>query len=82
MTNPEKLAHLNDVPVDIQAAIAGPVMRVREILALRPGGVIATPLRAGDSVDLLAGEARIGEGELSRSGGRPRVRMVRLGSER
>jgi len=81
MANPERLAHLNDVPVEIEAVIAGPVMRVREILALRPGGVIVTPWRAGDSIGVLAGDARIGEGELSR-GGRPRVRMVRLGSER
>jgi flagellar motor switch/type III secretory pathway protein FliN len=82
MTNAERLVRLDDVPVEIEAAIAGPVLRVREILALRVGRVIAAPSRAGDSVDLFAGGARIGDGELSRSGDRPVIRMVRFGSER
>jgi flagellar motor switch/type III secretory pathway protein FliN len=56
-------------------------MRVSEILALRVGSVIATPLRSGDSVEVFAGKASIGAGELSSNSNRTIIRMVRLGSK-
>jgi flagellar motor switch/type III secretory pathway protein FliN len=80
MKAPEQFSLLNDVPVDIEAAVAGPKMRVSEILALRPGSVISTGLRAGASIDVFAGRARIGAGEFSSNGQREVIRMVRFGS--
>jgi flagellar motor switch/type III secretory pathway protein FliN len=56
-------------------------MRVGEILALRPGSVISTGLRAGASIDVFAGRARIGAGEFSSNGQREVIRMVRFGSD-
>ena len=80
MKAPEQLSLLDDVPVDIEAAVAGPKMRVSEILALRAGSVIATGLRACESIDIFAGGARIGAGEFSTNDQRVVVRMVRFGS--
>jgi flagellar motor switch/type III secretory pathway protein FliN len=77
----EQFSLLDDVPVDVEAAVAGPRMRVSEILALRNGSVIATGLRVGESIDVFAGRARIGSGEFSRNGQREVIRMVRFGSK-
>ena len=79
MKAPEQLSLLDDVPVDIEAAVAGPRMRVSEILAWRAGSVISTGLRAGESVDVFAGRARIGAGEFSSNGQREVIRMVSFG---
>ena len=79
MKAPEQFSLLDDAPVDIEAAVAGPKMRVGEILALRVGSVISTGLRAGESIDVLAGRARIGAGEFSSDGQRDVIRMVRFG---
>ena len=68
--------------MDIEAAVAGPKMRVSEILAWRAGSVISTGLRAGETIDILRGRARIGAGELSSNGRGQVVRMVRFGSQR
>jgi flagellar motor switch/type III secretory pathway protein FliN len=81
MKAPEQFPMLHDVPIDIEAAVAGPRMRVSEILALRAGSVISTGLRAGESIDVFAGRARIGAGEFSSNGHRQVVRMVRFGSK-
>ena len=77
----EQFSLLDDVPVDIEAAVAGPRMRVSEILAWRPGSVVSTGLRAGESIDVFAGRARIGTGEFSSDGRREVIRMVRFGSQ-
>ena len=79
MKAPEQLSLLDDVPVDIEAAVTGPKMRVSEILALRAGSIIATGLRAGESIDVYAGRARIGAGEFSSNDERVVIRMVRFG---
>ena len=71
MKAPEQLSLLDDVPVDIEAA--------SEILALRAGSVVSTGLRAGESIDVFAGRARIGAGEFSSNGQREVIRMVRFG---
>ena len=81
MKAPEQLSLLNDVPVDIEAAVAGPRMRVSEILALRAGSVISTGLRSGENIDVFAGCARIGAGEFSSTDQRVVIRMVRFGSK-
>ncbi len=81
MKAPEQLSLLDDVPLDIEAAVAGPKMRVSDILALRVGSVISTGLRAGESIPVFAGRARIGAGEFSSHRQRVVIRMVRFGSE-
>jgi flagellar motor switch/type III secretory pathway protein FliN len=81
MTEPEHPVSFVDVPVDVEAAFAGPVMRVSELLALRVGSVVATPRCVGENIAVFAGGARIGAGELSSRSRRTVIRMVRFGSE-
>jgi len=80
MKAPEQLSLLDDMPVESEAAVAGPKMRVSEILAWRAGTVISTGVRAGESIDVFVGRARIGAGEFSSNGQREVIRMVRFGS--
>ena len=79
-----ELAHpvnFDDVPVEVEAALAGPAMRVGELLALRVGSLVATPRCVGENIALFAGGARFGAGELSNRNQRMVIRMVRFGSE-
>lgn len=69
-----------DVPLQVDAGISLPPMRVEDILALRPGAVVATTTPAGAAVQVYAGMARIAAGELSAAGSRVRVRISSLGS--
>jgi flagellar motor switch protein FliN/FliY len=80
MSDADRLSWLEDVPVEVEAVIAGPTLRVSQILALAEGSVIATPRRAGETVEILAAGAAIATGELSNAGPRTTVRLVRFGS--
>jgi flagellar motor switch/type III secretory pathway protein FliN len=66
--------------VEVEAAIAGPTMRVSQILALGEGSVVATARRAGETVEIFAAGAAIATGELSKAGPRTSVRLVSFGS--
>jgi flagellar motor switch/type III secretory pathway protein FliN len=78
----ERFAWVEDVQLTIEAVIPCRPIQVAEILALRPGAVISTPLAAGSNIDVFAGGARIGGGELSRTESRTIVRMAQFGSKR
>ena len=80
MMDPEHPPNFDDVPVEVEAAVAGPAMRVSELLALRVGSIVATPGCIGENIAVFAGGARIGAGELSNRDRRLALRMVRFGS--
>jgi flagellar motor switch/type III secretory pathway protein FliN len=71
-----ELARFMDVPLEIEALVEGPGLRVRDLLALKTGSVIETGLPAGDNVDVLAGRSPLGLGELTSSRGKVVVRML------
>ena len=75
MVNPE-LEHLFDIPLRIEACVPGPMMRVADLLALSVGGVVGAARAAGETVDVVAGGALIGAGEISGSNGCRSLRMV------
>ena len=72
------LARLLDLPFQVEATLRGPHLRVSQLLDLRVGSLISTPCAAGGNVDVFAGNAYIGSGELNVMNGRNAVRMVRL----
>jgi flagellar motor switch/type III secretory pathway protein FliN len=83
MTNtidPERLSWLGDVPLEVEVAIHCGRRRVSEIAPLQVGSLIPTPVGAGAEIEIFAGGARIGCGELSICGDRAMVRITRLGS--
>jgi flagellar motor switch protein FliN/FliY len=78
MSDPSALSHLFDIPLEVEALVEGFDLRVSELLALRVGSVIETRRAAGENVDLFAGDAYIGSGELTQIDGGIAVRMVKL----
>lgn len=64
MTVLEQIAHLSDVPIDIEVELGRRTLPLSGILALAPGSVIKMPRSAGENIDILAGGAFIGSGEI------------------
>jgi flagellar motor switch protein FliN/FliY len=60
----EEIAHLADVPIDIDVELGRKTMTLRAILALAPGGIVAMTRSAGENIDVLAGGRPIGSGEI------------------
>ena len=72
------LTRFLDVPLEIEALVEGPRLHVRDLLALKAGSVIETGVRAGENVGVIAGHSTLGVGELTASGGKVVVRMLRF----
>jgi flagellar motor switch protein FliN/FliY len=64
MTALEEIAHLSNVPIDIEVELDRRHMTVREILALKRGTVIKMIRSAGENIDLLIGGTVVGSGEI------------------
>lgn len=64
MTAFEEVAHLADVPLDVNAELDCTTMTVRDILDLDGGSVIRMHRSAGENIDLLFGGAVLGSGEI------------------
>lgn len=76
MANLAQVGHLLDVPLEVEAVVDGHALRVSELLELAVGSLVVTGRAAGESVDVLAGGAPLGSGELARANGHRVVRMV------
>ena len=79
MADLDRVSWLDDVPLEVEAVVPASSMPVNNVLALRPGSLISSLRLAGENIDLLAGQAKIGAGELSAGGIRTVMRLVRLG---
>jgi flagellar motor switch/type III secretory pathway protein FliN len=75
-----EVAHLLDIPLEVEAVVDGPVLRVSDLLSLGVGSVVATSLAAGENIDIFAGKAYIGAGELTSANSHSVVRMVKFKS--
>jgi flagellar motor switch protein FliN/FliY len=64
MTPIEIIGHLADIPIQIDVELGQRNMTVGDILALQKGSVIKMPRSAGDNIDILAGGALLGTGEI------------------
>lgn len=64
MTPLESIGHLADIPIQIDVELGQKNMAVGDILALQKGSVIKMPRSAGDNIDILAGGALLGTGEI------------------
>lgn len=76
------LARFMEVPLDVEALVEGPRLRVRDLLALRVGSVIETNRLAGENVDVVAGKSPLGVGELTAADGKVIVRVLRFQGEK
>jgi flagellar motor switch protein FliN/FliY len=64
MTALEEIAHLADIPIEVEIELARKTMALRDILGLSVGSVIKMPRSAGENIDILAGGTLIGSGEV------------------
>ncbi|MGI8742871.1 MAG: FliM/FliN family flagellar motor switch protein [Bryobacteraceae bacterium] len=64
MTPLEEIAHLADVPVEVEVELGRKIMTISEILRLERDNVIGMPRSAGENIDILVGGALIGYGEI------------------
>lgn len=60
----EEIAAFADMPVEVQIELDHRGMRLRDILELETGSVIAFPKTAGDYLDILVGGAPVARGEV------------------
>jgi flagellar motor switch protein FliN/FliY len=64
MTPAEEIAHLADVPIDLEVELDRKNMRIQEILDLDAGHVIKMVRSAGENVDILIDRSVVGFGEI------------------
>jgi flagellar motor switch protein FliN/FliY len=60
----QDLAHLSDIPMDVEVQLGRRVLTVRDILQLESGSLIKMSRSAGDNIDVLVGGALVGFGEI------------------
>ena len=74
--NAHDLTRFAEVPLEVEVLIPCNRMRIRELLALEAGSVVQSDRLAGENVDVMAGGAPLGIGELTKMGGRLVVRIL------
>jgi len=60
----EEIAHLADVPIDVEVELDRKVMTIAQILRLEEDSVIRMSRSAGDNIDILIGGTLVGYGEI------------------
>jgi len=60
----EEFKTLHSVPLEVQAELDRKMMSVGDLLALRVGDVVTLPRAAGENINVYAGGALIGWGEV------------------
>ena len=60
----EELAHLADVPIDVEVVLDRRSMSMRDVLALDAGSTLRMTRAAGENVDMYLGEVLLGTGEI------------------
>lgn len=64
MTPLEDIAHVADVPIDVEVELDRKVMSIAQILELEQNSVIRMRRSAGDNIDIVVGGTLIGYGEI------------------
>lgn len=60
----EQISHLADVQIEMSVELDRQVMTIEQILMLHEGSVIRMTRSAGENIDILAGGALLGYGEI------------------
>ena len=60
----EQISHLADVQIEMSVELDRRVMTIEQILMLHEGSVIRMTRSAGENIDILAGGALVGYGEI------------------
>ena len=60
----EELAHMADVPIDVEVVLDRRSMTMRDVLALEAGSTLRMTRAAGENVDMYLGDVLLGTGEI------------------
>jgi flagellar motor switch protein FliN/FliY len=60
----QDLGQLAHIPIELEGQLDSRAMTMREILDLHPGSLLQLPRSAGENIDILAGGALLGRGEV------------------
>jgi flagellar motor switch protein FliN/FliY len=60
----EEIAHVADVPIDVEVELDRKVMTIAQILELEQDSVIRMTRSAGENIDILVGGTLVGYGEI------------------
>jgi flagellar motor switch protein FliN/FliY len=64
MTPQEEIAHLADVPIDIEVQLDQRWMKLSEILSLEEGSIVEMSRSAGENIDIFIGKRLSAFGEI------------------
>jgi flagellar motor switch protein FliN/FliY len=64
MTLPNNIATLSNLPVEMEGRLDRRSITMRELLDLAPGSLVRLDKSAGENIDVLAGGALLGYGEV------------------
>lgn len=64
MTPQEEVAHIRNVPIEIEVQLDSRQMKLSEILALEEGSVIEMRRSAGENIDIFIGKRLAAFGEI------------------
>ncbi len=63
MTPQEEIAHLGDIPIDIEVQLDQRWMKLSEILSLEEGSIVEMSRSAGENIDIFIGKRLCAFGE-------------------
>lgn len=64
MTPFEEVAHLQDLPIDLEVELDRKVMSLRDLMLIEEGAVLRLNRSAGENIDILVGGTVVGFGEI------------------
>ena len=64
MQETTRVRRLDSLPIEIEGILDQRTVAMRELVALRPGSLLRLDRSAGEYVDVIAGGAKLGYGEV------------------
>lgn len=64
MTLPDDLGTFASIPLELEGRLDRRAITMRELLALTPGSIVRLERPAGENIDVVAGGALLGYGEV------------------
>ncbi len=74
----EEVSHYLDVPLKVMILLGCRVMKLCEILSLKPSSVVELPKSAGENIDIYVNEKQVAYGEVIDMEGNARIRVTDL----
>lgn len=73
-----EIAHYVDVPMKVRIQLGQKLLKIREILQLKPQSIIELPKSAGENIDILINGKLVASGEVLEMEGNAGIRLTNL----